>query len=268
MEPKPFLTQEEISNLEMKLRVSHECSNLIYRSEGGKIYCPSYCHNRFCLICSKITETARFYRYWNVIQKWPCVWSVTLTIPVCEAALLNETVQEINRVWKTIHDTVRKGVKRQAHKSPLAVSLSGIRKYEIKSNSVSNTYQPHIHLILNSKQAAFHYENLWLEKFPKALGYAQKVDFAVDKVKKKNSLSYLIKPGLAFDNVNSIAECEAIAVILNTVANLHTIEAFGELRGLVKEQKVKGKFSTSEMEKMNWHVTAYVSKETGECLTE
>jgi hypothetical protein len=114
---------------------------------------------------------------------------VTLTIPNCNKNDLNYNVDIIIKQISLIIRNLRekKGIK-----------VSGIRKLEITYNLSTDTYHPHLHLLVD-KNLGCHFVDQWLKRMPTAKregwDYRKKCMVPLQVVQKadKNSLSEIFK---------------------------------------------------------------------------
>lgn len=202
---QPLVMQlKYLEETKLKKYYSHawNCNNKLYQ-EGQKIT-SRYCNTRVCNICSRIRTAKLMNGYVNQLMELDDIEFVTLTVPNCKLEDLNDCVDNILKQIVLIIRNLRekKGKK-----------ISGIRKLEITYNVFTNTFHPHLHLLVDKSSGSLFIDQ-WLKRMPNANIKAQDVRKA-DKgalaeifkyttkmvVRKKGQLNFYLKP------INSILEC-------------------------------------------------------------
>lgn len=138
------------------------CTSIVLQ-EGKKIT-SRYCKQRWCLTCNRIRTAKMINGYKEPLAELKEPQFVTLTIPNVKAKYLKSTIEDMNTSLKAIRKNLKKTYK---------IELKGLRKYECTYNSKENSYHPHFHLIVESKEASNKLIDLWLNKYPKASRKAQ-----------------------------------------------------------------------------------------------
>lgn len=117
-------------------------------SHAGKIY-GNYCKNRFCTNCTAIRKAEKINAYYPVLKKWEQPYFVTLTVKACKHYRLKPIMEGCIRALKMITDKYRK--RNQRGYDSLLV---GIRSLECNFNPTKNTYNPHLHILVQNEEMA------------------------------------------------------------------------------------------------------------------
>lgn len=154
------------------------CQKKIYSSDGK--YYGRYCKNRFCTLCCSIRKADIINRYLPVINTWKEPQFVTLTAKSLKKTNLAKRFDDLNRGLQIIIARYRKRAQRGE-----GTKLVGIKSLESNFNPVTRTYNPHIHLIVQTKEMAEIIVAEWLKlctsKFAKR--QAQKIIPVTDREK-------------------------------------------------------------------------------------
>jgi ribosomal protein S8 len=142
---------------------AYYCSHIL--TQNGKKITTKYCDTRVCHICNRIRTAKLMNGYVSQLSKFEKLEFVTLTIPNCTEAELPVT---IDLMLKNFSNIVR--VLRERRK----IDLSGIRKFEVTYNAVTNTYHPHIHALVDSGVGNIIVTE-WLNRYVTAFDKAQDV---------------------------------------------------------------------------------------------
>lgn len=138
------------------------CQNTLYKFEGK--FHGQFCKNRFCPLCSSIRKAEIINRYYPVMKQWEQPYFVTLTIKVCKQPSLNKMCKGMIRAFRKINEKARKSNQRGR-----GIRLIGVKSLECNFNPVAKTYNPHFHLIVQSKEIAetliAEWLRIWTRKF-------------------------------------------------------------------------------------------------------
>ena len=134
---------------------TYHCQSRII-SFDGRLY-GKYCKNRHCTLCSSIRKAEIINKYLPVLKGWKDPYFVTLTIKACKANQLKKVFKGIIRAFRKINARYRKRNQRNN-----GLRLVGIKSLECNFNPVKNTYNPHLHLIVESKEIAGTLIKEWL----------------------------------------------------------------------------------------------------------
>lgn len=178
-----------LENTILRKYYSHawNCNNKLYQ-DGQKIS-ARYCNTRACNVCTRIRTAKLMNGYVDQILQLGDIEFVTLTVPNCTADDLDIVVDNILKQIVLVIRNLRekKGIK-----------ISGIRKLEITYNVSTNTFHPHLHLLVDKNSGSLIVDE-WLKRMPtsKRQGWDYKKKMMVDlqDVRKadKNSLSEIFK---------------------------------------------------------------------------
>lgn len=178
-----------IEETTLKKYYSHawNCCQKLY--QDGKKLTSRYCNTRVCHICTRIRTAKLMNGYVDQLMKLEDVEFVTLTVKNCSGDELNQVVDNILKQIVLIIRNLRekKGIK-----------VNGIRKLEITYNLYTDTYHPHLHLLVD-KNVGIQIVDQWLQRMPNAKrqGWDKSKNKYVDiqDVRKadKNSLSEIFK---------------------------------------------------------------------------
>lgn len=126
---------------------TYHCQNKIYTA-NGKVY-TTYCKNRFCTHCCGIRKAELINKYLPVVKDWEEPFFITLTVKAVTANKLQARIKDLNRGFRLIVNRYRK--RKQRGQASL---LMGLKTVECNFNPDYRTYNPHIHLLVASKEMA------------------------------------------------------------------------------------------------------------------
>lgn len=134
---------------------TYYCQNYLI-SQNGRLY-GKYCKNRFCPLCCSIRKASIINAYLPVIEKWKQPYFLTLTIKAVKHKDLRQRMKDIIEAFRLIKDKIRK--RSQRGQGP---KLKGIKALECNYNPQARTYNPHFHLVLETKEMGELLLNEWL----------------------------------------------------------------------------------------------------------
>lgn len=126
---------------------TYHCQNKIFTS-NGRLY-GKYCKNRFCTLCCSIRKAYLINKYYPVVSKWQEPYFVTLTAKSVPLKSLNKRMKDMNRGFRKISAKYKKRAQRGK-----GVRLLGIKSLESNFNPITKKYNPHLHLIVATKEMA------------------------------------------------------------------------------------------------------------------
>ena len=149
---------------------TYNCQNKVTRS-GGRIY-GKYCKNRMCTLCLSIRKAVIINSYYPIISQWKDAQFVTLTAKAVPAKSLDKRMDQMVQGFQIILKRMK--TRYQRGQGP---KLVGVRSLEANFNPKKRTYNPHLHLIVQSKEMADIIVKEWLELLTTEFTYkgAQKV---------------------------------------------------------------------------------------------
>ena len=124
--------------------------------KDGKVH-GSYCKNRICLVCQANRKSEVINNYYDTIKKWECPCFVTLTIKAVQAKRLKPV---ISNMIEGLNRIIGKYKKRKQRGN--SSKWMGIKSLECNFNQLKRTYNPHFHLIVNSRETAEAVKREWL----------------------------------------------------------------------------------------------------------
>jgi hypothetical protein len=126
---------------------TYHCQSTVYTADG-RLFCQS-CKNRFCTNCSAIRKADIINKYLPVIQIWEKPFFLTLTAKAVPAEMLKSRIDKMLTILRLIIDKYKSRSKRGK-----GIKLMGIWALECNFNPVSETYNPHFHIILPNLKVA------------------------------------------------------------------------------------------------------------------
>jgi len=139
---------------EKRYRNSYYCLDRI-QTYNQKAY-SKYCKNRCCLVCSSIRKAKYINRFLPTISTWKEPYFVTLTCKAKKRIDLKTQIKEMKKVMELILSRLNKRHSRNKGPKPM-----GIKALESNFNPIKQTYNPHFHLIVPSKQVAMEFILEW-----------------------------------------------------------------------------------------------------------
>lgn len=149
----------------------------------------NYCGNRGCTVCMSIRKAQMINTYYPIISQWEKPYFVTLTVKSCSAKRLPQMMDKMVRAFQLIKDRQRK-----RHERGKGIKIVGIRTLESNFNPNARWYNPHFHLIVETREMGELLIAEWLKLWtPKYAGRAGQDIRPVQDLTKK--LIELIKYG-------------------------------------------------------------------------
>lgn len=128
----------------------HECNRIIFR-DGNKVTSNRYCNHRGCLVCNSIKSAKMRNAYASQIESMQEPYFITLTKPNVKGDDLKDELKSFSDDWRKIAQSITTYNRRNPHN---AYSWNGIRAIECTYNWKLDNYNPHIHIIVESKRTA------------------------------------------------------------------------------------------------------------------
>jgi hypothetical protein len=117
-----------------------------------------FCKNRACLVCNRIRTAQLINAYLPILKDWRNKQFLTLTVPNVPGEQLKDTMTAMYNAYFLINKDLRKK----------GIGLVGLRKLECTYNAKMNTYHPHFHFIIQTREMAENLLSKWFERFPNA----------------------------------------------------------------------------------------------------
>lgn len=147
---------------------TYHCSNKLIEDPSENKIKSIYCKHRWCPVCSRIRTAQNIHRYYDIISEWESPYFVTLTRPNVKDIMLDQEVGLLIKQFSKIRNRIK--VNRHRNKKD---NFAGIRKLEITYNHKNDTYHPHFHIIVRSKEDAQNLMHEWLKDNKSANRIAQ-----------------------------------------------------------------------------------------------
>ena len=210
------------------------CSHIL--TQTGKKVKTKYCNKRICNQCSRIRTAKMINGYLSQLTEKK-QYFVTLTVP---NVFKDELKHSISKMIKDCSNIIR--VIRERKK----IDVNGIRKIEVTYNEKTNTYHPHIHLLIDNVPELVVKE--WLKRNPAAKPIAQDIRQADSKSLKelfkyttKIDTSKIGRTGIK-ENVIKI-HSESIYSIVKALDKKRAFQPFGNIKKVdedIKEEELIG----------------------------
>ena len=169
-------------NPESELRPSYQntfyCSNVIEVDQEGMAK-TKYCKNRWCPICQRNKMGLLINAYGPRLQRCKGLWFLTLTLPNVTADRLRTEIRKYQELWRKIANA-------NTYRKAMSCGVIGIRKVEctyhgqqfLKDGTPDpwyDTYHPHLHLLVSSKELAEFIVREWQRLNPECSEDAQNI---------------------------------------------------------------------------------------------
>lgn len=232
-----------------------------------------YCGNRGCTVCMSIRKAHIINTYYPISSKWSQPYFMTLTVKSCSARRLPEMMGAMVRGFQLIQDRQRKRNERGE-----ALKFIGIRTLECNFNPSRRTYNPHFHLIVESKEMAELLINEWLKQWTPKFAGRKAQDMRPVKDLTTNLIEVIKYGSKVFTDPttnknrqskgNAKIYAKAWYNILSAMKGHRLFERFGFNNPNPKEQPTGAKVVV-DFEKWTYNLKLcdWINKQTGETLT-
>lgn len=199
--------------------------------QSGVTLKGKYCNTRCCNVCNRIRTAKLMKGYINQLSGKQ--YFVTLTIPNVKEKDLDASIDLMTKNITLIIRNLREKKK--------VKSLNGVRKLEVTFNDTItsksyNTYHPHFHLLVNSKEGAILIRDQWLKRYPNASIKAQDITLA-NEDSLKELFKYSTKIGYKSVNDNEQennkeikVNIKALDVIMRVLKGRRLFQPFGNIK--------------------------------------
>ena len=195
------------------------CSSVLLQKD--KKITSTYCNNRFCITCNRIRTAKLINGYTSEFEKFKKPYFVTLTIPNVYAETLKYTIDTMLSNFRKITNYI--GKRSRLDKMDRLVA---IRKIEVTYNEVSNTYHPHLHIIVDGIQNAEYMRKRWLEMYTDARDFAQDIRKA-DKNSMIELFKYTTKIITKTKQKGIIIDARSLDIIFQAMYKRRTFQTYG-----------------------------------------
>ena len=165
------------SPLHKAYQKAYYCNSHLFQ-DGNKVT-AAFCKKRSCIICSRVYSAKLMAGYMKPLLELEDLHLVTVGDVNVKKDKLNQEVD----IFMSDHRLIYQSMKRQGF------NLQGFFKLEQTYNSRRNDFNPHIHLLINGKDAAEEYRRGWIKRHPNCNPAAQHIR----KVKDKGGLIEVFK---------------------------------------------------------------------------
>jgi hypothetical protein len=233
--------------------------------QKGDKFTSRYCNQRWCLVCNRIRTAKLLKGYEPVLAKLNDPQFVTLTVPNVKAQFLRKTIKEMIAACRSI----QKAAQKKHERDPSALQLIGIRKIECTHNYIFDTYHPHLHFIIEGKEAAEHLKAEWLKHFKNATECCQDVRQATPG-SSQELFKYFSKLVTKIDG-QAYTLLQPLDVIFNAMRGLRTFQSLGLKKYISEDIEVLQAEVIEGAEPQNalwlWSCSDWVNLETAEALS-
>lgn len=253
------------SPLRFGYRRTLECASVLMRV-GDKVV-AKYCRARWCPVCSAIRTSKLKVAYGPELATWEEPYFVTLSRPNVKAANLNGELRSIGVAFVLLAKNIRRTD---------GIAFRAVRKLEVTHNRDSNTYHPHLHLLVDSKAAGEAMVWRWLAANPTASPDAQDCRPADSPMEVLKYVTKLLVKGL--DGKQTTPPAHALDTIFKALKGLRTVQPMGfkvpalavvaEDEAFVLDASTPAPvFSSDKVEWVPW-LYDWVDKDTGEVIAD
>lgn len=232
-----------------------------------------YCGNRGCTVCMSIRKAQIINSYYPIISTWKKPYFVTLTVKSCSAKRLPDMMDAMVRGFQLIQDRQRK-----RHERGKGLKLVGVRTLESNFNPKRKTYNPHFHLIVESKEMAELIIAEWLKQWTPKFAGRQAQDIRPVKDLHKNLIELIKYGSKVFTDPtvekykhrkgNTKVYSKAMYNIFRAMKGHRIFERFGFNNPTPKEAPTGAKAVIDfELWTHNLKLRDWVNNDTGETLT-
>lgn len=123
------------------------------KQDDGKVT-GRYCGNRWCLVCSAIRTARIWQKHGPVVESWRKAQFMTVTRRNVTAAELPREIASMLKDAAKIADAMR---------NRDGVKFVALRKLEVTYNADTDTYHPHFHFIVETRQMARLFIARWMD---------------------------------------------------------------------------------------------------------
>ena len=274
------LVDASIKNPDSSLKKSYwntyHCCNVLKLHKDDRVT-GDYCKTRWCLVCNAI-RTAKLIRdYQPTLDTWENKCFVTLTRKSITDKELSTTIDQMQKVFNQIKDTIYRRYKKGKSKP-----LVGLRKLECNYNPTTKTYNPHYHLILSDIEVGKVFIQEWRKRYSKEIvnEIAQDIRPADDNSSIelfKYFTKVITKTQKKLPNGKVVSEynvfVEAMDVIFNAIKGRRTFQPFGFKKPKPEEEEApqieEGESSIERITKLVWiqDLADWANEDTGELLS-
>ena len=246
----------ELNNENLQAYRNMYYCNAVLEQSGQELK-SSYCKNRFCLVCNSIKTANLINGYLPELKKMQSPQFMTLTIKAVKANKLKSAINQMQRDFRRINQTLTK-----YHK----IHIQAIRKLECNYNPEKETFNPHYHLVIDIKKNAEIVRNMWLKLNPRSNLKGQDIRPA-----DHNSMIELFKYASKTVGKNGILNPGALDTIYSAFKRKRIIQPIGIRKEVNEDKREKITYPNLMPDNAVWKWQEdnfdWVNEQTGECLT-
>lgn len=232
---------------------TYHCQNNVYTS-NGRMY-ATQCKNRFCTYCCGIRKAELINKYLPVLQTWKEPYFVTLTVKAVKAGQLPKMIKALNRGFARINAKFRKQSQRGT-----GCKLMGLKTIECNFNPKNRTYNPHLHLIVPTKEMAERLVGEWLRLWTKKFTHRDAQNYRRVENKEKDLIEIIKYETKVFtepDGKKSRGKKGSAKIYIRALDNIHAVmkgirllDRFGFNAPKVEKVKAESRLTDDYMQ---WH---------------
>lgn len=261
---KNFLIETKCKN---KADNFKDCGTNIWLDEMGHITGANFCKQRLCPVCNYRRSTMMWHKIHQIVNEFENneFIFITLTVKNCKGEELNKTINHLL-------DSFKRLTNRRTWKENF---IGYVRGLEITYNSVTDTFHPHIHILVATNENYFksnyvdiHTLRTWWTESAR-LDYFVQVN--IEKVKDKEKAvaevaKYAVKMSDILETGISSQRLRATQILASCLNGRRLISTGGEITKKARILKISldddyDSFSARESSKFyQWENGAYYHK--------
>ena len=133
---------------------SYRCNEVIQQT-GSKLT-ARYCNQRWCITCARMRTAKLIKGYQLQMMDLKQPYFMTLSARNVTKDELPQRLEDYNKVFMRIRKNLAK---------TYGIKLTGLRKIEVTYNSRRGDFHPHFHVIIDGKETAEKFRELWLNQW-------------------------------------------------------------------------------------------------------
>lgn len=233
-----------------------------------------YCGNRSCTLCMSNRKAEMINKYFPIMKEWEQPYFVTLTVKACSAKRLPLMMNKMVQGFQLIKDRQRK-----RHKRGTGIKLVGVRTLECNFNPIRKTYNPHFHLIVETKEMAELLIAEWLKQWGSKYTIRKAQDIRPVKDLEKNLIEIIkygskvftdptAKQKKKYNKGNTKIYAKALYNALKAMKGHRVFDRFGFNNPNPKQTTGSAKIVVDfDLWTYNLKQHDWINKQTGETLT-
>lgn len=223
------------------------CGNFLKVNSNGNITKAYLCRNRYCPICNMLNSRGKYAKIISAMKEFPPCEFIFITLTVKNVSGEN-LKKELEHISKSFH--------KFQNRAPMnKVSLGYFRTTEITYNSESDTFHPHIHMLVAVQENYFHNKSYattfeWRSAWESSaeLSYISQVD--VRKVEKGENIFHAVAEISKYCTKLSTIICNnknnsAIGYLINATKSRRLINVGGIFKKL---KNIENEYLTEDEE--------------------